>query len=65
MGITYSKVIFDNDNIIAAIENKEVPKTIAFDEHPIGINRLNGNAFLRETKYYQIYLKEEDEKYNK
>lgn len=63
IGILYSKLLFDNENILKAIENKEIPKTIDFEEHPIGYNRLVDNSFLRETKYYKIYLEEEDKKY--
>lgn len=63
IGISYAKLLFDNERILTAIEDKEIPKTLGFDEHPININRLNDNKFIRETKYYDVYLKEMDEKY--
>jgi len=63
IGIKYAKLLFDNDNILKAIDNKEIPKTFGFEEHPININRLNDNKYLRDTKYYKIYLEEMDKKY--
>ena len=63
IGITYSKLLFDNENILKAIEDKEVPETFGFQDHPININRLNDNKFLRETEYYKVYLEENDKKY--
>lgn len=64
-GEEYSILLFDNDKIMNAIKDKEVPKGIFGDEHKININRLNGNPFLRNTKYYDIYLKNIDDKYKK
>lgn len=63
IGIKYSKLLFDNENILKAIKDKEVPRSHGLEEHPININRLNANQFLRETRYYTVYLEEEDEKY--
>ena len=63
IGIKYAKLLFDNDKILKSIEDKEIPKTFGFEEHPININRLNDNKYLRETKYYEKYLKEMDDKH--
>lgn len=63
IGVKYAKLLFDNDNIIKAIESKEVPNSGFRGEHPININRLNDNKYLRETKYYKIYLESMDKKH--
>jgi hypothetical protein len=60
IGIKYSKVLFDNENILNAIKGKEIPKTFGHVGHPININILNHNKFIRETKYYKIYLEADD-----
>ena len=63
IGIRYSKLLFDNENILKAIEAKEVPKTFGFEDHPMNANILSDNKFLQETKYYKVYLEEYDKKY--
>lgn len=63
IGIKYAKLLFDNDNILKAIADKEEPKTFGLNQHPININRLNDNEYLRDTKYYNLYLEEMDKKY--
>ncbi|OXB03821.1 hypothetical protein B0A81_17625 [Flavobacterium plurextorum] len=63
IGIKYAKLLFDNEKILNAIEKQEIPKTFGFEEHPININRLNDNKYLRDTKYYKVYLEQMDKKY--
>ncbi len=63
IGISYVKLLFDNDKVLEGIKDDEIPKTFGLEKHPININVINQNPFLRETKYYEIYLKEEDKKY--
>ena len=65
IGERYVKLLFDNEQMMNAIEGDEVPKTFGFNDHPININRINMNPFLRETKYYSIYLKDKDKLYKK
>lgn len=60
-GIMYSKLLFDNDGILKAIEGKPVPTK--FRGQPvINRNRLNNNPYLRDTKYYETYLSSLDKK---
>jgi len=72
VGIKYVKSLFDNDNILKAIEDKEIPEEneimegclldfMDFKTKPI-INFLDANDYLRETKYYKKYLEEKDKK---
>ena len=63
IGESYIKMLFDNDKIIDGIKDDEIPVTFGFEEHPININRINQEPFIRDTKYYKIYLEENDKKY--
>lgn len=60
-GISYIKLLFNNDRIIAGIENKQVPQMKLSGKHPIDKMEIQEYNFLRETKYYSRYLKNHDQ----
>jgi hypothetical protein len=66
IGIRYVKLLFDSDKIMKAIEGEPTPSR--YKDPRMGlrmdINVILSHPFLRETKYYALYLQQTDEKHN-
>ena len=66
IGVQYAKLLFDSDKIIEAIAGE--PNPSRYQDPRMGlrmdINTILGYPFLRETKYYPLYLQQTDEKHN-
>lgn len=58
-GIKYAKLLLDNDLLLSCIRGMPIPKG-DISGGRINSNRILDNPFLRETKYYDIYLKDID-----
>jgi hypothetical protein len=67
IGVHYVKLLFDSDRIIKAIEGE--PNPSRYEDPRLGrrldINVMLAHPFLRETKYYPLYLQQMDEKHNR
>ncbi len=59
IGIDYTKLLFDDENIIKAINGKPFPNG-TLSKHRINSNRINLNPTIKETIYYQTYLEKKD-----